>query len=291
MNFISNLLGWLFGWPMWGIYHVVHHYGISIIVFTILMKSLLSLFQIHAIKNRGIDRYVKQRVSEIKKEYVHDGKKMEEEILKVYTEHKTSPLSRIIPLFIQIPMLYGLLNVFYNPLKHILRLPKETIATLTKTAQEALGSGFHPSTSHLSIIEAVVKKPEAFQGMDVAEIANFNMDFLGINLCDTPIFGVNLTMLFPILVLLTSLAPIVLTTIKRIRNKAPIKQIVVSPVISLFFGSLLVLFSLTMPVAMSLYWVVSSLVAQVISFVLEKTVKEKPVILNPKPKDATEKGE
>ena len=120
IKFISSSLGWLFGWPMWAIYQITGNYGVSIIVFTILMRFFISLFKINTIRNQSINRYVQQREKEIKKEFINDRKKMEEELLKLYNNYKTSPLSRIVPTVIQISMIYGLLNVFYNPLKHIL---------------------------------------------------------------------------------------------------------------------------------------------------------------------------
>lgn len=283
IKFISSSLGWLFGWPMWAIYQITGNYGVSIIVFTILMRFFISLFKINTIRNQSINRYVQQREKEIKKEFINDRKKMEEELLKLYNNYKTSPLSRIVPTVIQISMIYGLLNVFYNPLKHILRLPAETIKTLIETASKVLENSFNSSIAQLSVIEAVSKFPESFTDTGASVIANFNMDFLGINLCSVPEWGFNITMLFPLLVFATTFIPILISiiiSIKNITNKKSIKKIVLRAGLSLFFGVLLIMFSLSMPIAMSLYWIVSSIASLIASYILKKIVKEKPLIIN-----------
>lgn len=54
--------------------------------------------------------------------------------MKLYSEHNINPMAGCLPLLIQFPILYGILDVVYRPLTHILRFSKETLSQ----AQELL---------------------------------------------------------------------------------------------------------------------------------------------------------
>lgn len=62
------------------------------------------------------------KMEEIQKKYANNKEKLNEELLKLYEKENYNPMSGCLPVLIQFPILFGLIDVIYYPLKHILRL-------------------------------------------------------------------------------------------------------------------------------------------------------------------------
>ena len=104
MNIIGNFLGLI----LKVIFEFVNHYGISIILFTILVKIILLPLTIKQTKSTKAMQDIQPRIKEIQEKYKNKPEKQNEEIVKLYGEAKINPLSGCLPLLIQFPILIGL---------------------------------------------------------------------------------------------------------------------------------------------------------------------------------------
>ena len=104
MNIIGNFLGLI----LKVIFEFVNHYGISIILFTILVKIILLPLTIKQTKSTKAMQDIQPRIKEIQEKYKNKPEKQNEEIVKLYGEAKINPLSGCLPL----------LSVLREPVAH-----------------------------------------------------------------------------------------------------------------------------------------------------------------------------
>ena len=127
MGFISEIIGWPLGWVMWLGYQIFRNYGVALIFFTFVSKALMFPMTLKQQKSSVKMALIKPKLDNIQKKYANNKEKLNEEMMKLYQDEGYNPMSGCLPLFIQFPILFGLINVVYNPLTHIIRLSKEVI--------------------------------------------------------------------------------------------------------------------------------------------------------------------
>ena len=179
------------GWIMYLIYQVIPNYGVTLIVFSILMKVVMIPLSIKQQKGLISNARMQPRMMEIQKKYQNNREKMAEELNKLYAEENFSPFSSCLPLAIQFPILFGLIDVIYYPIKHMLRLPSDVIAKAINIAEQILTpAGMNRYSQEISVLNAVHMDPQAFIdgiGADYAsQLADFDFSMFGLNLSDTP---------------------------------------------------------------------------------------------------------
>ena len=87
-------------------------YGIGIIIFTIIIRSLLLPLNIKAMKSQLKMTEIQPEVKKIQEKYKKDPAKLNEETMKMYKEKGVSPLGGCLPMLLQMPVLMALYYVF-----------------------------------------------------------------------------------------------------------------------------------------------------------------------------------
>jgi len=105
----------IFGWMLFQIYGIVHNYGLSIIIFTILMKVLLLPLNIKQTKSMKDMQRLQPELQKLNKKYKNNKEKLNEETLKLYKTFKVNPAGGCLPLLLQFPILIGLYQTLLNP--------------------------------------------------------------------------------------------------------------------------------------------------------------------------------
>lgn len=95
-------------WLLKLIYGVVHNYGWVIIIFTILMKLLLTPISHSQLKSMRRMRTLQPQMRSIQERFREDPQKMNAELMKLYKKHGVSPLSGCLPLLAQMPIFFAL---------------------------------------------------------------------------------------------------------------------------------------------------------------------------------------
>ena len=284
MDFIYTVFGWPLGWGMWLCYNVIGNYGIALLVFTIIIKLLLFPLSLRQQKSTIKMQMLKPLQDEIQAKYKNNREKMNEEMMKLYQKEGYNPMSGCLPLLIQMPILFGLIEVIYRPLKHIIRLPAETIALGEKIVGELGLMGNRPATGfgpqQIYIIEGVHNGLRQFNELGaeaIAKIQDFSLNFLGMNLGTTPsmsMFGdilqgnFNGVILIPILsgisALLVSIISMRHTPMPEGGNSAGMKGMMyMMPLFS-------VMIAFQVPAGVGLYWVYSNLTSMAQSIILNR---------------------
>ena len=193
MEIINTLIGTPLGWLMSFCYDIFNDYGLAIIIFTLMTKIVMFPISLLVQKNSIKMVKMKPRLDALRYQYVDDKDAYLDAQSALYKAEHYSPMAGVWPLLLQLPIIFGLLDVVYKPLKHILHVAPATIdAFVLKTASlmgmtvEELGS-----TAQLTVVEKVRAMPEAFSGIAgandvISAINSLKMDFLGFNLAETP---------------------------------------------------------------------------------------------------------
>lgn len=79
-------------------------YGLSIILFTVIIKVLLLPINIRQSKSQAKMQELQTKLQEIQSKYKNDPKKQQEEKMKLYQEAGTSPFGGCLPPLIQMPI-------------------------------------------------------------------------------------------------------------------------------------------------------------------------------------------
>lgn len=113
----SAILSWIeiaLKWSMEMINKVVHNWGISIIILTIILKIIL--FPLNKKSSVGTLKMqqLQPQMTAIQEKYKDDQKKLSEETTKLYKESGYNPVSGCLPMIIQMIILFALYNVFNN---------------------------------------------------------------------------------------------------------------------------------------------------------------------------------
>jgi len=102
----------VFGPIFQAIYGWIGSYGISIIVFTVLIKILLLPLTIPQLNSMKMMKELQPKIAELQEKYKNNKEKLNAELLNLYKEHKYNPASGCLPLIIQLPIIYALFYLF-----------------------------------------------------------------------------------------------------------------------------------------------------------------------------------
>ncbi len=119
MAAITGFFATVIGYPMQWIYSVVHNYGVSIIILTLLVRLCLLPLYSKQIKNSAKMAELQPKLKEIQTRYANNREKMNEEVSKLYEQAGTKPTAGCLPLLIQLPIIYGLFALLRNPLVYM----------------------------------------------------------------------------------------------------------------------------------------------------------------------------
>ena len=117
---ISYLFNEIFYKPLFNglifLYNIIpnHDMGISIIVLTIVIRLMLWPLTNKGIKSQKALAALQPKIEEIKKKFKDNKEAQAKALMAIYSENKINPLTGILPLLIQIPIIIALWQVFLN---------------------------------------------------------------------------------------------------------------------------------------------------------------------------------
>lgn len=178
---ITIPLGYVLGF----IYNFVNNYGGALILFTLAIKLILMPLSLKQQRSTTKMQLVQPKLAELQKKYANDKNKLSEETMKLYKEYNISPMGGCLPLLIQLPILFGLYRVIYQPITYMLHYSADAVTAL----MTELNLAKSPQ------VEIVIAKAK--------ELINF--DFLGLDLSATPSFThIDWLWLIPIIAAVTT---------------------------------------------------------------------------------------
>ncbi len=288
MGIITEFFGAILAPIMRYGYMFLKDYGLALLLFTIITKVILFPLSIKQQKNSVKMAMFQPKLQQLQKQYANNKEKLQEETMKLYEKEKFNPMSGCLPLLIQFPILFGLIEVVYKPLTYILKFGKEAISAAEAVLGDAAQNSYFVQNT---IIKAVTENADKFagiEGFDVQKILDFNYTFFGIDMTTIPNFGFNTTIIIPLLSGLTSLASIWLSTklssslSQNSQGGGTMKGMMLfMPLFSLYIG-------FRYPIGVGLYWIFSNVLVTVQTLVLNKIWNPKKMLAEAKAKEEAE---
>ncbi len=265
MSAIWNAFCSLLGYIMKFCYDIIGVYGLAIIVFTFLTKIIMLPISIFVQKNSVKMIKMKPELDALKYQYIDDKDGLLEAQNALYKKEKYSPFASMIPLALQIPLIFGLLDVIYNPLTHILHISSDVISKfeefICNIENISLDALSQPELAVLRYAQNPTYAPqmEAISKSDFATLQTLNTSFLGIDLSAIPTLTVNLLILIP---LIAGLSAFIMCYFQNKVNVLQLEQgfvgrwgtTIVMVAISTFFA-------VTVPAGVGIYWTFGNLFA------------------------------
>lgn len=262
-SFVSIPLGWV----MKAIYGLVGNYGVTLILFTLFTKVILFPLAIKQKKSTIRMNAFQPIIQDIQKKYANDRVKQQEELQRLQTEHGFSMTAGCLPMLIQLPILFGLIDVIYKPLRYIAGISNAVITQITPIAEGVVGS-LSKYSPQSSIITAIQTAPTKFAGVldqnTLTFVENFDLNFMGIDLTATPSLKVfNLLLLIPILSVGFMLAQqIIMMKMNGQKMEGAAKFM------PIYSAAMFLYFSFVIPAGVSIYWIFSSVFGILQEFIL-----------------------
>jgi YidC/Oxa1 family membrane protein insertase len=304
LNSLYDIIGIPFGYLMSWIYDVVGNYGVAIVIFTIVTKLLLFPVNYHTQKNAARQQLLSPKLEKLRKSYSNNPTKLQEEQQKLYQQEGLNPMASCMPSLVQMLLLFGVLDVVYKPLTHILHLSKSvrnTAVTIASELSEAAGGKSIKTTdlrNELLTMEQLRSYPEKFA--DLGEnfkdaVLDFSEKFtiFGVNLGKTPEFHPEtwnresiILFLIPFAAGLAQLLFTVYTQLRQKKNNPDAManmgcmnvMLYAMPVMSVWFA-------FQVPAGVGYYWMWSSIFSFIITFALNRYfTPERTVEINEKEK-------
>ena len=307
-----------FGWAMRMLYSAFDNYGLVIIVFTVVLRGLMIPLGIHQQKTTIKQQALQGELMEIQRLHPNDKAKQSELQMALYKKHNANPVAGCLPAILQLLLIWPIFQIIRAPLQYIMNV---TPANLTGIGSLLQGAGLIDATAaeqaaqnNIPIINALNENASALgqvvnQGLLTLR-QMIDVEFLGMNLGLTPswkpgdLFGAGMSqylplLVFPVLVVLTTMASMKVTTAtmpnkkkreeakeREKKNPARTGQTPEDRTESMMksMNIMMPLFMLwttfTMPAALGLYWIIGNIMATIQSVLIyllyTRKLEEKP---------------
>lgn len=273
-----------FSWLLLTFYEFVGNYGVSIILFGLVVKLILLPFQMKSKRSTMRTARLNPLMKELEKKHEGNKQKYQEAVAKLYKEEKINPMSGCLWSLLPLAILIPLYSVIREPFSTLMRLPAEAVSTI-ETRLVQLGHTLPEATDayrEISMSNMVHSDFSAFS--DIPGLVDLDFSFLGINLGvnPDPLFMFNTDFTNPEIWLPAMglfLVPIISALLSYMAMKISMKtnpgagtqqqqgtmkgMMLMMPLMSLYIGFI-------MPAALGLYWITNSLFGMIQDFFLNR---------------------
>ena len=275
------------------IYKLVQNYGLSIIIFTVIIKIILLPLNVKSQKAMKKQQKIQPILAELQKKYANDQQKLQTEMMKLYKDNGVSMTGGCLPMLIQFPILIGLYNVIRSPLIYLLHINindpavvdkiNNIIALMTEKFPEELGSFAGYNAEKLFGIGQIQLATWSEKVLDAAEAWSINFNFLGLNLAELPSkaityltqgdfsqMGTIALLIIPALAIFTTWLSMYQTQKMSGQTQSDNQAAQMSKTMNMMMPIMTGFFAFTLPSGMGVYWIAANLIQMGQQYILNK---------------------
>lgn len=119
MNTLIGVIAEPLGLLLNFLYNFINDYGITLIVFTIIVKACLFPLYADQIKHSTRMADVQPKIKALQNKYANDKETLNIKMMELYKEEKFNPMRGCLPMLIQMPIIFGLFSLLRNPITYI----------------------------------------------------------------------------------------------------------------------------------------------------------------------------
>lgn len=279
---IIGYIGTFLGLIMYWCYNLLNNYGVAIILFTFITKIILLPISILVQKNSIKIVKMQPKLNNIIAENWGNQDRISEEQVSLYKKEKYSPLMGLIPLFLQILLLMGVIDVMYKPLSYLFRLDNNTINQMINLYTNLTGLSPDIGAIQVYISNTISEGNYLSEFLNINNstvidsIQNAKLTFLNFNLGIVPSQNLGKYIVIPVIAAMSALL------LCYIQNKINVLQseqgkgnklltAILSVGLSLYLGFFV-------PSGVGMYWIFSNLFAILQLIFLNKIINPKNFI-------------
>lgn len=274
MSFFSNLLGYVLNF----IYSLVNNYGISIILFTILIKIVLLPMSIKQQKTLKKTEKIQEEVKKIQEKYGKGNQeKINQEVMALYQKENMNPLGGCFSSIIQIVLVLAMFFLVRDPLTHMKKVDAQEIEKYKQVVIEQ-GTPLSQTYPEISIMKYVKENNMVDSNLYI------NTDFFGLDLSQVPQENLKdyKVYIIPVLYVISSFISIKITTKKMGQNKesdnknekeTENQMLQMNSSMTWFMPIMAVTISFVAPLGLALYWLVNNLLMIAEKILMNKFMK------------------
>lgn len=194
LAFISNIFGYVLNF----LYNILSNYGLTIIIFSILLKLLLLPLTIKQQKTMEKSSKLQEEMKSIQFKYKNDQERMNKELMDMYKRENMSPFSGCLSSIVQLIIILAVFYLVRSPLTYMKKVDAEVINDYTNKLE------VKTNYPEVQIIKEFGKTDDR---------VNLNMDFLGLDLSEVPTnnFKDFKTLIIPFLYVVSSIISMKIT--------------------------------------------------------------------------------
>ena len=288
------------GYIIDAIYKFVPNYGLSIIIFTLIIKLILLPLNIKSQKSMKKTAKIQPALQELQKKYANDKERLNSEMMKLYKDNGVSMTGGCLPLLVQFPILIGLYRVIQRPITYLLHVSitdtgvvekiTNIVALMKEKFPEELGAYANTSAETLFKNAQIQLATWSEKVLDAAQAWKINFNFLGLNLSQVPSSGLSALLkgnfeqigtvaliIIPILAVFTTWLSTKQTQAMSGQNKdnQTSETAQMTGTMNLMMPLMTGFFTLTLPSGMGIYWITSNVIQMIQQFCLNKYFENK----------------
>ena len=296
-QFFANIFGFILNL----INNLVGNYGLSIIIFTILIKLIMLPLSIKQQRTMKKNTELQSKIKVLQFKYKNDQEKLNKEMMNLYKQEKMSPFSGCLSTIIQFILLISIFYMVRCPLTYMVKIDNSQIDTYIQQMKDD-GMTLSQAYSEIDVIRELNYLKEKFPDDDNLNKININMNFVGLDLSKIP--QQNLTdwtvYVIPILYIISTFISMKITTSMQSKKKDKNNEIIditenkedkpkeekeednnmedmmaqSNKMMSWMMPIMSVSISLIAPLGLALYWLVNNILMIGERLILNKVLKE-----------------
>ncbi|MEG2678264.1 MAG: YidC/Oxa1 family membrane protein insertase, partial [Oscillospiraceae bacterium] len=280
-NIIAIPLGYIMRWCYLFVTDIINMpmpYVFALFLFTVITKVILFPLAVKQQKSTAKMSAFQPIMADIQKTYAKDKNRQQQEMVKLQEEMGYNPMAGCLPMLIQFPILFGLIEVIYRPLTYMLKIPAELVTLLSTKVATITGVELTAATSRMietGIIEQVKTNAGAFTDLFVKypsamqQIQDLNMSIGSINLWENPKLEFSWMLLIPLFSVVTMLLSQIITLKASGQDSMGGGSM---KMMTIMMSVMFAVFSFMYPAGFSLYWGFQNIVLIFQSMLLRKMI-------------------
>jgi YidC/Oxa1 family membrane protein insertase len=238
-QFIATVLAWFYG--------LIHNYAFAISMLTVTVMVALTPLTLRSTKSMLEMQRIQPEVKRLQNEFKGDRQRLNEEVMKLYKEHKVNPLGGCLPLILQMPVFF----VLYQVLRDLTRTCSN--ATQIELGECTVVGNFRP--------DHIAKTSDMFRDLAASD----RMLAFGLDLSRTPVEQVQegLATGAPYILLIIAMAGLSFFAQWQVSLRSKVTGQIINKQQQMIFRILPIGFaviSVNFPTGLIVYWIVQNIV-------------------------------
>ncbi len=291
-QFFANIFGYLLNF----INNLVNNYGLSIILFTVIIKLVMLPLSIKQQRTMKKSAELQEKMKVLQFKYKNDQEKLNREMMDLYKKENMSPFSGCLSTIVQFILLISIFYMVRFPLTYMKKIDNSQINTYVQQMKDD-GKTVSSAYSEIDIIREIDYLKEKNPEDSTLEKVNLNMNFIGLDLSKIPQQNLSdwTVYIIPVLYIISTFISMRITTSMQKKDK---KGDVIdvtekdkdaeqneknemedamaqsNKMMSWMMPIMSVSISLVAPLGLALYWLVNNILMIGERLVLDKVIKD-----------------